>query len=87
LRADFPARSIRLITAVPCLGTNDKVNNFCQIVKNAKCDFVVMSDSDVRGEPDYLKELIAPFADSEVGAVTAFYTSLTACVGLTPNRD
>jgi hypothetical protein len=78
LRADFPARSIRLITGVPCLGTNDKVNNLCQIVKNAKCDFVVMSDSDVRGEPDYLKELVAPFADSEVGTVTAFYKSLSA---------
>src|SRR5580700_12332919 len=27
LRADFPARSIRLITNVPHVGTSDKVNN------------------------------------------------------------
>jgi ceramide glucosyltransferase len=56
---------------VLCLGTNEKVNNFCQLVQNAKYDFVVMSDSDVRVEADYLKEVIAAFADPEVGAVTA----------------
>jgi ceramide glucosyltransferase len=78
LRADFPARSIRLITNVPRIGTSDKVNNLCELVQNAKYDFLVMSDSDVRVEPDYLKQVIAPFADQEVGAVTAFYKSLSA---------
>jgi ceramide glucosyltransferase len=78
LRADFPARSIRLITKVPCVGTNDKINNLCQLVQSAKYDLIVMSDSDVRVEPDYLREVIAPFADPEVGAVTAFYKSLSA---------
>ena len=78
LRADFPACSIRLITEVPNLGTNDKVNNLCQLVQRAKYDFIVMSDSDVRVEPDYLKEVIAPFADPEVGAVTALYKSVSA---------
>ncbi|MGB8459830.1 MAG: glycosyltransferase, partial [Candidatus Acidiferrum sp.] len=78
LRADFPACSIRLIAEIPCLGTNDKVNNLCQLVQKAKYDFLVMSDSDVRVEPDYLKEVMAPFANPEVGAVTAFYKSLSA---------
>ena len=78
LRADFPACAIRLIANVPRMGTNDKVNNLCALVQNAKYDFLVMSDSDVRVEPDYLKQVIAPFADPEVGAVTAFYKSLSA---------
>ena len=78
LRADFPARSIRLITNVPRMGTSDKVNNLCELVQNAKYDLLVMSDSDVRVEPDYLKQVITPFADREVGAVTAFYRSLSA---------
>ena len=86
LRADFPSRSIRLITNVPRMGTSDKVNNLCQLVRNAKYDFLVMSDSDVRVEPDYLKQVIAPFADPEVGAVTAFYRSLSAG-NLTSNLD
>ena len=78
LRADFPACSISLITKIPHIGTNDKVNNLCQLAQNAKYDLLVMSDSDVRVEPDYLKQVIAPFADPEVGAVTAFYKSLSA---------
>jgi ceramide glucosyltransferase len=78
LRADFPACSIRLIAKVPCIGTNDKVNNLCHLAHHAKYDFIVMNDSDVRVESDYLKEVIAPFADPEVGAVTAFYKSLSA---------
>src|SRR5260370_37799894 len=32
-----------------------------------------MSDSDVRVERDYLREVVAPFADAGVGAVTSFY--------------
>ncbi len=78
LRADFPARAIRLITNVPHVGTSDKVNNLCQLAQNAKYDLLVMSDSDVRVEPDYLRHVTAPFADRKVGAVTAFYRSLSA---------
>jgi ceramide glucosyltransferase len=78
LRADFPENSIRLITKVPRVGTSDKVNNLCQLALNAKYDFMVMSDSDVRVEPDYLKQVMASFADREVGVVTAFYRSQSA---------
>jgi len=78
LRADFPSCSIRVITKIPRVGTNEKVNKLSQLVQKAKYDFLVMSDSDVRVEPDYLKEVIAPFANPEVGAVTAFYKSLSA---------
>jgi ceramide glucosyltransferase len=78
LRANFPSRSIRLITNVPHLGTSDKVNNLCQLAQNAKYDLLVMSDSDVRVEHDYLRQVAAPFADRKVGVVTAFYRSLSA---------
>jgi ceramide glucosyltransferase len=78
LRADFPARSIRLITDIPHCGASDKVNNLCQLARNAKYEFLVMSDSDVRVEPDYLRHVIAPFGDRTVGVVTAFYKSLSA---------
>jgi len=78
LRAEFPAISIRLITNVPHVGASDKVNNLCQLAQNAKYDLLVMSDSDVRVEADYLKQVTAPFADPEVGAVTAFYKSQTS---------
>src|SRR6266571_4895956 len=77
LQADFPDRSIRLIKGVARVGANRKVNSLCRLVHEAKYDFVVMSDSDVRVEPDYLRVATAPLSDSEVGAVTAFYRCRT----------
>src|SRR5690349_21708120 len=78
LHADFPQRNIRLITNVPHIGANEKINNLCLLTQKAKYDLLVMSDSDVRVEPDYLKAVVAPFADPEVGVVTALYKSLSA---------
>jgi ceramide glucosyltransferase len=73
LRRDYPNVQIRLITGVEQIGENNKVNNLCRLVKEARYELLVMSDSDVRVEPDYLREVVAPFADKNVGAVTAFY--------------
>jgi ceramide glucosyltransferase len=78
LRTDFPDSRIRLVTNAPRVGTSDKVNNLCQLALKAKYDFLVMSDSDVRVEPDYLRQVMASFADREVGAVTALYRSQSA---------
>jgi ceramide glucosyltransferase len=77
LLRDFPERQIRLVTDIEQIGKNKKVNSFCRLVKEAKHDFLVMTDSDVRVGPDYLREVAAPFADPRVGAVTSFYR----CVG------
>jgi ceramide glucosyltransferase len=73
LQKDFPDRQIRLVTDVERLGENNKVNNLCRLVKEAKNDLLVMTDSDVRVESDYLREVAAPFSDRKVGAVTSFY--------------
>jgi ceramide glucosyltransferase len=73
LQRDFPERTIRLVTSVEWRGENKKVNNLCQLVKEAKYDLLVMTDTDVRVEPDYLRGVAAPFAKPGVGAVTSFY--------------
>ena len=73
LQRDFPDRAIRFVTNVPRIGENDKVNSLCRLVKEARHDLLVMSDSDVRVERDYLREVVAPFTDRRVGAVTSFY--------------
>lgn len=76
LQNDFPERSIRLIPCVASRGANNKVSNLCQLVREAKFDLVAISDSDVRVPRDYLREIVAPFADSRVGVVTTFFRGL-----------
>src|SRR5258708_5478093 len=67
LQRNFPHRRIRLVTSVERLGENSKINSFCRLVKEARYDLLVMTDSDVRVERDYLHEVAAPFADPAVG--------------------
>jgi ceramide glucosyltransferase len=73
LQKDFPGRAIRFVTDVPRMGENNKVNSLCRLVKEARYDLLVMTDSDVRVEREYLREVVAPFAHNNVGAVTSFY--------------
>ncbi len=77
LQQSFPKCSIRLVTAVANLGANNKVNNLCQLVQEAKHELIVMSDSDVRVETDYLRNVVAPFSDPRVGVVTALYRGIS----------
>jgi ceramide glucosyltransferase len=78
LQADFPRCSIRLIKGVARMGANSKVNSLCRLVHEAKSDLLVMSDSDVRVNPDYLRVVVTPFADPLVGAVTGFCRCITS---------
>jgi ceramide glucosyltransferase len=71
--AEFPERSIRLLSGATQYGTNRKVNNLALLTKEAKHEYLVQSDGDVRVGPNYLREVLAPFADSSVGVVSCFY--------------
>jgi ceramide glucosyltransferase len=73
LIADFPDRHIRLIVVVERLGANTKVSNLCRLVREARHDLLVITDSDVRVEPGYLQSVAAMFRDPSVGGVTALY--------------
>jgi ceramide glucosyltransferase len=73
LIADFPGRSIRLIVISERLGANTKVSNLCRMVREARHDLLVITDSDVRVEPGYLRKVAAMFRDPGVGGVTALY--------------
>ena len=70
---DFPQRQIRVLFGSGRIATNDKVAKLARMVSEAAYEVVVMSDSDVRVQPDYLRSVIAPLADPKVGAVTCFY--------------
>ena len=77
LQRDFPDRQIRILLDAPTVGTNRKINKLCQLAKQAQFDLLVISDSDVRVDPDYLREMAAPFAKPQVGVVTAFFRGVS----------
>jgi ceramide glucosyltransferase len=70
---DFPERRIRIVSGPNRGAVNDKVAKLRRLVAEAQYETVVMSDSDVRVAPDYLRKVVAPLADPEIGAVTCFY--------------
>src|ERR1700676_2476669 len=73
LSTDFPGCSIRVLYGSGRVATNDKVAKLARLVSDATHDVVVISDSDVRVRPDYLRRITAPLRDPKVGAVTCFY--------------
>jgi ceramide glucosyltransferase len=74
---DFPLRSIRLLIGSEPLGVSDKVNKLCRMAREARYDMLIVSDSDVRVEQDFLRATAAPFYDSRVGGVTCLYRGIT----------
>lgn len=73
LQAEFPAASIRLIHCPERLGTSGKVSNLVQMLPHAQHAYVLINDSDIRVSPRYLTRIMAGFADTTVGMVTAPY--------------
>jgi hypothetical protein len=73
LTADYPQCRIIVLYGSGRVAANDKVAKLARLVNEAAHEVVVISDSDVRVRPDYLRQLTAPLRDPKVGAVTCFY--------------
>ncbi len=73
LQREFPNRRIQLVVSPKILGANVKVSNLAQMLAEARYDHLIVNDSDIRVEPDYLRGVTRPLADSRVGMVTCLY--------------
>ncbi|HEX9000660.1 MAG TPA: bacteriohopanetetrol glucosamine biosynthesis glycosyltransferase HpnI [Blastocatellia bacterium] len=78
LMADFPALPIELVISADEIGYNAKVSNLQNIFAKAKHDTLLIVDSDIRVEPDYLRRVIAPMQQERVGMVTCLYRGVKA---------
>ncbi len=86
LQREFPQCAIRLILCPKRLGTSGKVSNLIQMLPEAKYQYVLINDSDIRVSPKYLTRVMASFGgadgkDPKVGIVTALFLGRTAADG------
>ena len=52
---------------------NAKVFTLDKMIPLSRSDFFVISDSDVRVEPDFLRNVVPPLLDPKLGLVTCLY--------------
>jgi len=76
LRAEFPQQQIRLVHCPETLGPNGKVSTLAQMLPQAQYEHVILNDSDILVPQDYLLRVLAPFATTGVGMVTALYRAV-----------
>jgi ceramide glucosyltransferase len=72
LKQEYPQIQIRTLIA-PDHGTNHKASLLHTLALQARHQVLVASDSDMRVTPDYLRRVVAPLSDPQVGLVTCPY--------------
>jgi ceramide glucosyltransferase len=76
LKRAFPDADIETVVSNDRIGYNPKVNNMANAYPFAKYDLILMSDSDIRVDPGFLRRMAEPFADPAVGLTTSFYQAV-----------
>ncbi|MGF6368713.1 ceramide glucosyltransferase [Paraburkholderia sp. RAU6.4a] len=75
LQAAYPKCDIELAIDTRVHGSNLKVSNLINMAARARHDVIVIADSDIAVDPDYLDSVAAPLADPNVGVVTCLYVA------------
>ncbi|HLY40416.1 MAG TPA: glycosyltransferase [Terracidiphilus sp.] len=78
----FPAIPARFYWTGEPPYINAKAASMELMEEEASYEILVISDSDVRVTPDYLRAVVLPFADETVGGVTCLYRGVAAEGGL-----
>jgi ceramide glucosyltransferase len=80
--AKYPHIETRILTCGEPSWPNAKCFSLAAMSEAAKHDILVVTDSDVRVAPDYLRAVVAPFGDEKVGLVTCIYRGVATEKGL-----
>jgi ceramide glucosyltransferase len=78
LTQKLPNRSIRIVNCEQRLGANGKVSSLAQMVSLATHEILLVNDSDIRVEHDYLKTIAGDLQRPDVGLVTCLYRGTPA---------
>jgi ceramide glucosyltransferase len=80
--AEYPEITTRFVTSGAPWAANAKVCSLAAMAKVATHDLWAISDSDVRVTPDYLRRIVMPFAEGQVGCATCLYRGVVVKGGL-----
>ena len=70
---EMPHVDATLVVDDRIYGANRKFSNLTNMFAAAKHDILISADADGHVRPDYLRSVVAPFANPRVGAVTCLY--------------
>ncbi len=73
LRADFPHVAIQLVVCEEAIGPNPKVNSLHNMLSRASHETILMLDSDIRVERDFIGKICEELAGGGAGLVTCLY--------------
>jgi ceramide glucosyltransferase len=80
--AEYPEITTKFVTSGAPWAANAKVCSLAAMAKVATHDLWAISDSDVRVTPDYLRRIVTPFANEQVGCATCLYRGVVMKGGL-----
>lgn len=78
LQEEFPRHTIRLVVGPNQLGANAKVSTLEQMLPAARYAYLIVNDSDIQVEADYLRRVMGPLTDGGIGMVTCLYRGVAA---------
>ena len=76
LMGEFPDRDTHLVIGCPAFGLNPKVESLAAMDHHRKYDVILISDSNVRVRPSYLRETACYLSDPGVGLVSNIFTGV-----------
>ncbi|MGA7964444.1 MAG: bacteriohopanetetrol glucosamine biosynthesis glycosyltransferase HpnI [Gammaproteobacteria bacterium] len=73
LTREFPSLDMKLVVDGRVIGKNLKISNLANMMTQARYNHIVISDSDVIVEDNYLGQVVSPLENRSVGLVTCIY--------------
>jgi ceramide glucosyltransferase len=75
IQRDFPGVPVKIVDRVEPLGENPKVNTLASLEREASHPLLLISDSDIRVRPGYLRAMVRRLSGENVAMVTSLYSS------------